>query len=282
MKPWNLLQWLEPKESICIICTSRRVQKLISKRLDLAVTKRLSQLLCTPCFNEIAWIDQVLCVHCGRHHRCPDCQQHQAAALWLNRSSVSYQPMMKEWLHRYKFQGDEQLADLLGAMLMPAVNRVSAQLIFKYRLEEVWKASGKPALAWLKARSPVFWDAVTAVPVSEERYRERGFNQAAQLARSISKEIGVPYVELLERKLHEVRQSHQSRGARFQGLANRYSSSSEGWNMLLRHVGKRDKLHILLVDDVYTTGSTVHACAQAMAQSSPIALNIASVTWARS
>jgi len=282
MKAWNPLMWLEPRGSICIICTGRRVQALASNRLDRKIVKKLSQLLCGLCFNEIAWIDQVLCVHCGRHHRCPDCQQRQVSALWLSRSSVIYQSVMKEWLHRYKFQGDERLADLLGMMLMPAIERVSAQMIMRYRLDKEWKASGKPPLTWLKNNAPIFWDAVTAVPISEERYRQRGFNQAAQLAQIVSKEIGVPYVELLERKSHEAWQSHQSRGARFQGLANRYGSSSKGWNTLLRLVGERDKLHILLIDDVYTTGSTVHACAQVMAQSSPISLTIASVTWARS
>jgi len=282
MKAWDLLRWLQPSESLCMICTSRRVQALSSTLLDRVTLKKLSQYLCAPCFNEIAWIDQVLCMHCGRHHRCPDCQLRQASSLWLNRSAVAYQSMMKEWLYRYKFQGDERLADLLGTMLMPAIERVSAQLIIKHRLEQAWRASRKPPLRWLKASRTVFWDAVTAVPISEERYRERGFNQAYQLAQIVSRAVGVPYVELLVRTSHEQRQSHQGRGARFQGIDSRYQSSAKGWNMLMRHVGKRDKLHILLIDDVYTTGSTVHACAQALKQSSPCELHVASITWARS
>lgn len=282
MKSWDMLQWLQPRRSMCLICTSRSVQALASDRLARTTIRKLSQFLCSICFNEIVWIDQVLCSHCGRSYRCPDCQKRHASALWLNRSSVSYQSVMKEWLHRYKFQGDERLADVLGTMLMPAIDRVSAQLLIKYRLERKWRASGKPPLTWLQSHGAVFWDAVTAVPISEERYRERGFNQAAQLAQIVSMEIGVPYVELLVRTSHEMRQSHQNRGARSQGLSSRYSSSSKGWNTLFRHVGKRDELHIILIDDVYTTGSTVHACAQAMAESCPIPLHIASVTWARS
>src|SRR5690606_24613750 len=134
----------------------------------------------------------------------------------------------------------------------------------------------------LKAGRAVFWDAVTAGAISEERYRERGLNQADQLAQIVRRAVGVPEVEVLGRTSDEQGQSHQGRGARFQGIDSRYQSSAKGWNMLMRHVGKRDKLHILLIDDVYTTGSTVHACAQALKQSSPCELHVASITWARS
>lgn len=309
LRQW--LQWLMPQYDYCIICDKSNMQSsAVSSRAEkgqAAINPRnkesrsfntstgfmplstlgLQRYICVDCLAEIAWIDKILCVYCGRRERCPDCSRRQQLALWLNRSAVSYTSAMKQWLHRYKFQGDERLAGLFGMMLLPAVDQVTLQLIYKYGLEQQWKDSSKTPANWLKHYRNYYWDAVTAVPLSEERQRERGFNQAERLAAVISERAAIPYYELLVRTKHStVRHSHQNRQQRIQASEVHYSCSVAMWNALLRDVRKAkpqaDSLHILLVDDVYTTGSTIHACAEALLRASPCSLVVASVTWARS
>lgn len=281
----DLLQWLQPTPNLCIVCGHPNLHASASNALNAFAPLRqlkLHEVVCKSCLNEIAWIDKILCKRCGRRDRCPDCSRREESALWMNRSAVFYSEAMKQWLHRYKFQGDERLSSLFGKMLMPAVERVTMQLIYKQGLEEHWRKSNKTAVAWLKGVSGRYWDAVTSVPLSEERYRERGFNQAQQLAACISAQASIPYYELLFRTQQGVRHSQQSRQARLSETGERFSGSHQGWNAMLRSIGRSKPLHILLVDDVYTTGSTVHACAEALMRVGGGDLTVASITWARS
>lgn len=284
LKAFDMMQWLQPKRDVCVVCSKMIGRARIQEDVDPFHVKGLNKRLCADCVDQIAWIRDVQCMHCGRAQRCPDCLIRSDSALWMNRSAVVYQSAMKEWLHRYKFQGDERLTPILGAMLMPAVERLSAQLIRKENLEDQWRRSKLPALKWLQKTGSACWDGVTSVPVSETRYRERGFNQAEQLARIVSEKAQIPYVELLVRSTHHVdaRQSHQGRGARFQGLSSRYHVSVSAINTWLRLKHRNASLKLLLIDDVYTTGNTIHACADAIAEVCPFPVTIASATWARS
>lgn len=287
------LSWLQVQYKNCIVCGKTISQASSVQNVNgIHHPKLLSanMKLCVHCQAQIMWIDKVLCMHCGRRERCPDCGKYESSALWLNRSAVRYKAEMKEWLHRFKFQGDECLAELMGTMLLPAVERVSLQMIIRQGILQQYKQykqrrGNKTPAAWLRSMSGVAWDAITAVPLSAERYRERGFNQAELLAKFVSKQTSIPYYDLLLRPEHSTRMSHQNRQARMENIANRYVCSTKELNRLLRDTVSEEvlrPLYILIVDDVYTTGGTVHACANVLTQACPVPLIVASVTWARS
>ncbi len=93
-------------------------------------------------------------------------------------------------------------------------------------------------------------DFVTFVPISENRFKERGFNQSELIAKECAKILNLPLIDTLNRKNNTPRQSTLSFSERRKNAKNSYSS-------------KDIPLHgnALLIDDIYTTGSTINACA---------------------
>lgn len=122
-----------------------------------------------------------------------------------------------------------------------------------------------------------FQPIVTSVPISESRIQERGFNQAERLAEDLAAAHRLPYVPLLSRIRHTDRQSHKSRRSRIVDLQGVFSVTSDALEFLDGAASDYDA--ILIVDDVYTTGSTLHECARVIQTVTP--LPVYSVTWAR-
>lgn len=96
-------------------------------------------------------------------------------------------------------------------------------------------------------------DMLVPVPTSKRRQRERGFNQAALLAQGVAVRKGIPCTEALERISERGKQSLLSAAARRKNLVG--SMRADG-----RVAGK----YVVLVDDIYTTGSTAQEAARAL------------------
>jgi ComF family protein len=97
---------------------------------------------------------------------------------------------------------------------------------------------------------------VVPVPLHPDRRRERGYNQAELIARPLAKRLGLPLrVDLLVRKLPRPDRLLLSRNERWQSVRGAYAIKA----------GERvDKLRVLLVDDVFTTGATLDACSRVL------------------
>ena len=100
------------------------------------------------------------------------------------------------------------------------------------------------------------FQAVVPVPLHPKRLRERGFNQALSLARFISRFHSIP---LDRNKLVRARYTHTQVGLSEQ----KRKENVKGAFVVKKEKNFRNK-HILLVDDVYTSGSTVDECAQVL------------------
>ncbi len=98
---------------------------------------------------------------------------------------------------------------------------------------------------------------IMPVPLHENRRRERGFNQAAVLAKSLSKELRLP---LDDANLVRVRESEKYRA----GLDIKGRAATVAGSFQVRHPRLVRGETILLVDDVLTSGATVSACAEAL------------------
>jgi ComF family protein len=115
------------------------------------------------------------------------------------------------------------------------------------------------------------WDALVPVPLYHLRHRERGFNQAHELARGLAGKRKVPILDCLYRYRETISQAKLERNARWQNMVGAFR--------LKPRFDVRGK-HLLLIDDVFTTGATVNACAHALADAG--AGRLAVLTVARS
>ena len=147
-----------------------------------------------------------------------------AAALFLYRDDAPY----REIQHRLKYKGGlgtgRYFASMLGERLASASH---------------------------------FRDADTVIPVPLHQLRKwtRGYNQAEVIAREIAQCIGADlYTDLLRRKRHTRTQTKLSTEEKMQNVRNAFSVRRKHRKKLL------SCRHIILVDDVFTTGATMYAC----------------------
>ena len=94
------------------------------------------------------------------------------------------------------------------------------------------------------------------VPLHRQRYRERGYNQADLIARPLAKRLKLPYRAVLLMRTRPRPDKH------ILSLEERWESVRGAF--ATRPGSQVDKLRVLLVDDVMTTGATLDACARAL------------------
>ncbi|WP_246079542.1 ComF family protein [Paenibacillus piri] len=178
-----------------------------------------------------------------------------------NRSAVSYDPLMKEWLGMYKYRGHERMRQLIGTMLLHA-----------YHLH---RQSGPQQL---QGSAPKRLELITYVPLSDQRLSERGFNQAQQLAEELGRKTGIPVVPLLQRLRHTDKQSFKTRGDRLEDLQGVFGVPL---SVKQKHAQwfAEAAVTVYIVDDVYTTGSTLNECAKAIKQH--FHAEVCGISWAR-
>ncbi len=115
-------------------------------------------------------------------------------------------------------------------------------------------------------------DLIIPVPLHARRFHERGYNQSELFARGLAEAMKVPSLpDGLERTLHTTTQTHKTRMERLRNVADAFVVKSKK---------KLEGKHILLVDDVITTGATLEACGQKLLEISGTRLSMATIAIA--
>lgn len=96
------------------------------------------------------------------------------------------------------------------------------------------------------------FDCFTFVPMHKTRQRKRGYNQAELLARELAERTTAPCVPLLQKSVKTPNQARLDREARMANLDGSFEAIGDVPN------------HVVLVDDVMTTGSTVNECSKVL------------------
>ncbi len=164
---------------------------------------------------------------------CPNCEGQDFAFDFAITSWQSTGPL-REAIHRFKYGKYLHLRLPLAHKLIDSFN------------DPRFPASASPAAG----ENP--W-VLVPVPLHARRFRERRFNQSAELARTVAKLSGIPCHDLLRRTRYTTAQAALNRQQRLKNLEGAFMLKPK--TILPPHAG------IFLVDDVFTTGSTAHECA---------------------
>lgn len=105
------------------------------------------------------------------------------------------------------------------------------------------------------------FDAIVPIPLHPKREKHRGYNQSREIARGIAEEMGIPMADgIVKRVVNNVTQTGKNAAERQKNVENIFQLTGEG-----DFEGK----HLLIVDDVVTTGATIQSCMRTLAEGFP-------------
>ena len=209
-------QWLLP--SICVLCT-----EFTHDDMD----------LCRACYDELPWLHQV-CMQCAlpldaNTNSIQLCGQCLKASQPFDQTIAlcSYNEPMISFINLLKFSGQLKYARLLN------------KLFIKYLMSNPLYLQNLP-------------DCIIPIPLHENRLKERGFNQALELARIISTHFDIPI-------MHNVCQRIRATDPQSLIHANNRRSNIKNAFVIMQTFKLK---HIAIIDDVVTTGTTVAELSQ--------------------
>ncbi|AKQ47806.1 hypothetical protein TH63_17775 [Rufibacter radiotolerans] len=212
---------------------------------------------CRACAGELAMGEEVICSHCRiklpytDFHTAPfDNALHpvfwgrvpvQAAGAYLK---FQEKGRVQRLLHQLKYRGQEEVGEVLGR----------------------WYGA-------LMQNQPDYKgiEVVVPVPLHKSKLKQRGYNQVAAFSRELATALSVPVAEdALQKNRNSLTQTKKDRQARWEAMQQLYSIYNKESIQ-----GK----HVLLVDDVITTGATLEACASLLLQNGASAVSIAAIAY---
>jgi len=216
--------------------------------------------MCSICGQRLAINEQVLCASCHLH-----------LPLTYYEKTPLDNPMAR------RFWGQFPLERASALFFYGPRTKVS-QLVFdmKYRsMPEV--AEGMGAIVARQFAAEHFFegiDAIIPMPITRRRQWERGYNQSMEMARGISKVTALPiYNNVVRRISFSQSQTTMHANERLQNVENAFELVDAD-----RIAGK----HLLLVDDVVTTGATVIACGRELAKAKDVRISVLSLGLTKS
>jgi len=196
--------------------------------------------LCRPCAAELPWLQRG-CPQCayplvdaGPPGRCGRCQR-QPPAFDVTEALFHYRPPVDYLVKRLKFSGELALGPLLGELLAARIGR----------------------------RTEPLPQQLIPVPLHPVRQRERGFNQATELAHSLGRHLRIPLARhLCRRRRNTGAQSLLPLSARRLNLRDAFA------------VRGQCAAHVAIVDDVMTTGHTVNELARVLRRAGAVRIEV--------
>lgn len=204
---------------------------LLARGLDLLFPptcvgcRRIGRWICQHCWPQVGWLPPSHCLICGRPwlaDTCIACEGHDTSLDGLT-AVASFDGLGRDAVHALKYHGRHAIARMMGALMARTV-------------------------------PPEPFTLVAPVSLHPKRRRERGYDQSAILARTISRGLDLPFEPDAVRRIRPTRQQATLDGqARRRNVAGAFAAPE--WV-----AGER----VLLVDDVTTTGATIEAAASSL------------------
>lgn len=186
--------------------------------------------LCRICSASIEFIHERQCLKCGKglsdaytENICPDCLE-RSYSFQSAFSSFYYRGAGRELIHKLKYEGKIDVAKILAKYMADAVRSEGLKV-----------------------------DIMVPVPIFDDKLQERGFNQAKAIGECLSRLLPIPLWDCLIRTRNTKEQYGLDKLERRLNVIDAFSLN------MLYNVNNKD---ILLIDDIYTTGSTVDECSK--------------------
>lgn len=214
-------------------------------------------LLCKACGNEVFRQDNLLCWRCleelpftkfeqfaenpVKHIFTGRLRLQEASSLiYFNKDSIT-----QAIVHRIKYQGEKELGVFMGEMM-------GNLLVQQERYQKI--------------------DVIIPLPLNEKKLRQRGFNQAALLANGIANKLEKPVqASAVVRTQYTATQTKKNRIQRWMNVEHVFDISNQQ---------TLENKHVLLVDDVITTGATMEAMGAVLLKIPGLKLSLCSLAYA--
>ena len=220
----------------------------------------ISPRLCVVCGSRLAVTEETLCSKCYLH---------------LPRTDFGHD--LYENVMAKLFWG-QMAIEKATALFYYEPHAETAQILYEMKYKnhpEIGVVMGR-MMAKELMRSGLFdgIDAIVPVPLARKRERQRGYNQSLELAKGVSEVTGLPIANKVVRRTKFVgSQTQRGRWERNENVENVFelvdSDSISG-------------KHLLLIDDVVTTGATIIACAQEMQKASNVKFSVLALGYSKS
>ena len=219
----------------------------------------ISPRLCVVCGNRLAVTEETLCSKCYLHlprtDFANDLYENVMAKLFWGQIKLEkatalfyYEPHAEtaQILYELKYKNHPEIGVVMGRMM-------AKELMKSGLFEDI--------------------DALVPVPLAKKRERERGYNQSLELAKGVSEVTGLPIANLVIRRTKFV--GSQTKRGRWE----RNENVEHVFELVDENISDQ---HLLLIDDVVTTGATVIACAKEMQKASNVKINVLALGFAKS
>jgi ComF family protein len=212
--------------------------------------------ICVGCGGDLNHANQLVCLRC--FHQLPethfyDFPNNPIEKIFWGRVPIlaaschyyfSKQSILQNIVHQFKYEGKKQVGEQFGKLMAEA-------LMQSPRFSEM--------------------DVLLPLPLFANRQKKRGYNQAQVLCESIAKRMKIPVLSNAMQRISATEtQTHKSRIDRWRNM--------EGKFQLVNRASLRNK-HVLLVDDIITTGATIDACASELLLVEGIRISIAALAY---
>jgi len=220
----------------------------------------ISPRMCVVCGSRLAVTEETLCSKCYLHLPRTDFRnnlyENVMAKLFWGRIAIEkadalffYEPHAEtaHILYELKYKNHPEIGVVMGRMM-------AKELMRSGLYEGI--------------------DAIVPVPLAKKRERERGYNQSLELAKGVSEVTGLPIADkVVVRTKFVGSQTQRGRWERNENVENVFELvDGDSIN------GK----HLLLIDDVVTTGATIIACAQELQKASNVRISVLALGFAKS
>lgn len=190
---------------------------------------------CNACDKALFANESVLCLECLYHLPLTDFHldkdnesakqlwgklrfEYASSMLYLSKSS-----RVERLLHKLKFKGSSEIGIFLGEHYGRQLKEINDRLLFDY---------------------------IIPIPIHPSKLRKRGYNQAACFAQGLSSILKIPLLNNnLIRLVNSVSQINKARVERYENVEHVFGMSPQSENL--------ENKHVLLVDDILTTGATL-------------------------